>query len=148
MPDSSTITKTEYELLAEFRYTLRLFMSFSESAAKKAGIRPQQYQALLAIKGFTGREQITVSELSERLQIKHHSVVGLLNRLEAEKMITRSPDQNDRRRVFISLTRHGLSVLRKLSPIHREELRRLTPQLRLLLKQINRLSEDANEPIA
>ena len=144
MSDSSAITKTEYEVLAEFRYTLRLFKSFSESAAKEVGIRPQQYQALLAIKGFPGREQITISELSERLQIKHHSAVGMLNRLEAEKMITRSPDRNDRRRVFISLTRHGLSVLRKLSYIHREELRRLTPQLGVLLKQINRLSKDAH----
>ncbi len=70
--------------------------------------------------------------------------VGLLNRLETENLITRSPDRNDRRRIFISLTGHGLSVLGKLSHIHREELRRLTPQLRVLLKQINRLSKDAN----
>ncbi|HEX2997195.1 MAG TPA: MarR family transcriptional regulator [Anaerolineales bacterium] len=144
MPDSSTITKTEYEILAEFRYTLRLFMSFSESAAKEAGITPQQYQALLAIKGFPGREQITISELSERLQIKHHSAVGLLNRLETERMIARSPGQNDRRKVFISLTGHGLSILRRISHIHREELRRLSPQLRLLLKRLNQLSEDRN----
>ncbi len=144
MPDSSAITKTEYEVLAEFRYTLRSFMSFSEQAVKEVGITPQQHQALLAIKGFPGREQITIGELSERLQIKHHSAVGLLNRLEAEKLITRSPDQQDHRKVFISLTGRGLSILGKLSQIHREELRRLTPQLRLLLKRIDRLSEGGN----
>ncbi|HSJ88460.1 MAG TPA: MarR family transcriptional regulator [Anaerolineales bacterium] len=144
MSDSSAITKTEYEVLAEFRYTLRLFLSFSESAAKEVGITPQQHQALLTIQGFPGREEVTISELSERLQIKHHSAVGLMNRLEAEGMITRSPGRNDRRKVFISLTRRGISVLRKLSHIHREELRRLTPQLRLLLRQIDKLSEGAN----
>jgi DNA-binding MarR family transcriptional regulator len=139
--DSSVITKTEYEVLAEFRYTLRWFMSFSEKATKEVGITPQQHQALLAIKGFPGREQITIGELSERLQIKHHSTVGLVNRLEAEKLIVRVPDQNDRRKVFISLTGRGLAVLGKLSQIHREELQRLSPQLRLLLKRINKLSE-------
>jgi DNA-binding MarR family transcriptional regulator len=144
MSDSSAITKTEYEVLAEFRYTLRLYMSFSESAAKEVGITPQQHQALLAIKGFPGREHVTISELSERLQIKHHSAVGLLNRLEADGMIVRSPDKNDRRKVFISLTRRGLSVLGKLSHIHREELQRLTPQLGLLLKRIDKLSEGGN----
>jgi DNA-binding MarR family transcriptional regulator len=144
MSDSSVITKTEYEVLAEFRYTLRWFMSFSERAAKEVGITPQQHQALLAIKGFPGREQITISELSERLQIKHHSAVGLINRLEAEKLITRSPDQKDRRKVFISLTRRGIAILGRLSQIHREELQRLTPQLRLFLKRINKLSEDGN----
>ena len=144
MPDSASITKTEYEVLAEFRYTLRRFMSFSENAAKEVGITPQQHQALLAIKGFPGREQITIRELSDRLQIKHHSAVGLLNRLEAEKLITRSPFQKDRRKVFISLTARGLSILERLSDIHREELQRLTPQLRSLLREINQLAECGN----
>ncbi len=142
MPDPSAITKTEYEVLAEFRYALRRFMSFSEHAAKEVGITPQQHQALLAIKGFPGRDQITIGELSERLQIKHHSAVGLVNRLESEKLITRSPAEDDRRKVFISLTRRGLSVLGRLSQIHREELQRLSPQLRSLLKRINKLSEE------
>ncbi len=141
MSDSSEITKTEYEVLAEFRYTLRSFMSFSGTAAKEVGITPQQHQALLVIKGFPGREQITIGELSERLQIKHHSAVGLLNRLEAEKLIARSPGQQDRRKVFISLTGRGLSILGKLSKIHREELQRLAPQLHLLLERINKLSK-------
>lgn len=142
MPNSSAITKTEYEVLAEFRYTLRLLMSFSERAAKEAGITPQQHQALLAIRGFPGREQITIRELSERLQIKHHSAVGLVNRLEAEQLITRSAVRDDRRKVFISLTARGLSILKKLSDIHRDELQRLSPQLRSLLSEINKLSED------
>jgi DNA-binding MarR family transcriptional regulator len=144
MLDTSTITKTEYEVLAEFRYTLRRFMSFSENAAKEVGITPQQHQALLAIKGFPGREQITIGEFSDRLQIKHHSAVGLLNRLEDENLITRSPSQHDRRKVFISLTGRGLSILERLSDIHREELQRLTPQLRSLLRGINQLSEGGN----
>lgn len=144
MPDSFTITKTEYEVLAEFRYTLRQFMSFSENAAKEVGITPQQHQALLAIKGFPGREQITISELSDRLQIKHHSAVGLVDRLEAEELIVRCSNREDRRKVFISLTGRGLAILGRLSHIHREELHRLNPQLRLLLKRINKLSEGGN----
>jgi len=141
MSDSSAITKIEYEILAEFRYTLRQFMSFSENAAKEVGITPQQHQALLAIKGFPGREQVTIRELSQRLQIKHHSTVGLVNRLEAEKLITRSAARDDRRKVLISLTARGHSILKKLSDIHRDELQRLSPQLRSLLGGINKLSE-------
>ncbi len=144
MPNSSAITKSEYEVLAEFRYTLRRFMSFSEEAAKEVGITPQQHQVLLAIKGFPGREQITVRELSERLQIKHHSTVGLLDRLGARKLVARSPSGEDRREVLVSLTERGLTVLEKLSKIHRDELQRLSPQLRLLLKRIDKLSESGD----
>ena len=141
MPDSSPITKNEYEVLAEFRYTLRRFLSFSEKAAEEVGITPQQHQALLDIMGFPSREKITIGELAERLQIRHHSAVGLVNRLEAENLVERTPALNDRRQVYISLTEHGLSVLERLSKAHREELGLLAPQLRLLLDRIIRLSE-------
>ena len=142
MVDASGMSKSEYEVLAEFRYTLRRFMHFSENAVEKVGLTPQQYQALLAIKGYPGRERITISELAERLQIKHNSAVGLVNRLEAENLIDRSPAMNDRRQVIVSLTEHGLSILEKLSSTHRGELQRLSPQLSLLLEQIEKLSND------
>jgi len=144
MPDSAVITKTEYEVLAEFRYTLRRFLHFSENAAEEVGITPQQHQALLVVKGFPGREKITISELAERLQIHHHSAVGLANRLEAENLIDRSPALEDRRQVFISLTGHGLSILERLSKTHRDELHLLAPQLRLLLERIIKLLESQN----
>jgi DNA-binding MarR family transcriptional regulator len=142
MLDGLGMSKSEYEVLAEFRYTLRRFIHFSETAVEGVGLTPQQHQALLTIKGFPGREQITIGELAERLQIKHNSAVGLVNRLEAENLIDRSPAPNDRRQVFISLTEHGLSILEKLSNTHRGELQRLSPQLHLLLEQIDKLSKD------
>ncbi len=133
-------SKTEYEILAEFRYALRRFLRFSESAASEVGLTPQQHQALLAIKGFPEREQITIGELAERLQIRHHSAVGLADRLEAEKLIKRVPGADDRRKVYISLTAHGQSVIEKLSALHHEQLVQLTPQLRALLTRIEEMS--------
>lgn len=129
-------SKAEYEILAEFRYTLRRFLRFSEMAASRAGLTPQQHQALLAIKGFPGREKVTIGELAERLQIQHHSAVGLVDRLEAAKLIKRSPATNDRRKVYISLTAHGDAVIEKLSALHHEQLLQLTPQLQSLITRI------------
>jgi DNA-binding MarR family transcriptional regulator len=141
MPDIPGITKNEYEVLAEFRYALRRLIRSSDSSVEKVGLTPQQHQALLAIRGFPGHGQITVGELAERLQIKHHSAVGLVNRLEALNLITRSPAQHDRRQVFIQLNKNGLSVLERLSVTHRVELSQLSTQLRLLLEHITRLTE-------
>ncbi len=140
MPHRQLASKTDYEILAEFRYTLRRFLRFSESAAGEVGLTPQQHQALLAIKGFPGREKITIGELAERLQLRHHSAVGLADRLEAENLIRRSPGADDRRQVYISLTPHGDAIIERLSALHHEELLRLTPQLRSLLTRIGRLS--------
>jgi DNA-binding MarR family transcriptional regulator len=134
-------SKLQYEMLAAFRYALRQFLHFSEEAANHAGITPQQHQALLAIKGFPGRDSVTVGELAERLQLRHHSAVGLVDRLVAEKWVARAPSARDRRQVFVHLTRSGEQVLERLSSAHTEQLKRMGPELILRLKQLTRAEE-------
>ena len=134
-------SKSHYEMLAAFRYALRQFHHFSEEAAHAAGITPQQHQALLAIMGFPGRDCITVGELAERLQLRHHSAVGLIDRLVAEKLVARAPSAQDRRQVFVQLSRRGENVLERLSAAHTEQLKRMGPELILRLKQLAGVEE-------
>jgi DNA-binding MarR family transcriptional regulator len=130
------ISKTKYEHLAAFRYALRQFLRFSEEAAKLAGVTPQQHQALLAIKGFPGRDRVTVGELAERLQLRHHSIVELVDRLMDLKFVTRKPSDTDRRQVHVQLTARGEQMLDKLSSAHEEQLRRIGPELSAALKRL------------
>lgn len=130
------IYQAEYESLADFRYALRRFLQFSESAAESVGLTPRQHQALLAIKGFPERDRITNGELAERLCIKHQSAVGLVNRLVAQVLIERKQNDEDGREVFLSLTRQGEELLEQLSAVHKEELRRIGPKLTASLKKL------------
>ena len=130
------LSKAEYETLAAFRYTMRQFFRFSEEASQAAGITPQQHQALLAIKGFPDRDQVTVSELAERLQLRHHSAVGLINRLVEEKLVLRRSSEKDRRHVLIRLTSRGEKILAKLSFAHSKQLKQMSPDLKLLLTRL------------
>lgn len=132
----SSLTKTDYETLAEFRYALRLFLHFSEEAATAAGLSPQQHQALLGIQGFPGRDRISIGELAERLQIKHHSAVGLVDRLEKEGWVKRLASPDDARKVLIVVTARGLRLLATLSSAHRQELRRIGPSFRAALDRL------------
>lgn len=133
MGGKKKITKTEYTTLASLRFALRQFMSFSEDAAHAAGLTPQQHQALLAIKGYPDRDYVTVGELAERLLIVHHSAVGLINRLVALKLVIRKPSSVDKRQVHIYLTLEGEKILEDLSATHREQLKRVGPELSRLL---------------
>jgi DNA-binding MarR family transcriptional regulator len=133
------ISKHQYELLAAFRYALRRFLHFSETAALDTGITPQHHQALLAIKGFPARDRVTVGELAERLQVRHHSAVGLVDRLVADKLVRRESTSNDRRQVLIRLTPRGERVLEKLSELHHLQLRTLGPELRRMLARLGKL---------
>lgn len=127
------LMETDYRHLAEFRYFLRLFLSFSEKAARAAGLSPQQHQALLAIRGFGGR--LTIRELAERLAIKAHSAVGLADRLAEAGLVVRQAGK-DRRQVLLSLTKMAERKLAQLSRAHREELKRLVPLLKPLLGEL------------
>lgn len=132
------LSKADYELLAEFRHLLRLFVAFSEEAAGRAGLTPQHHQALLAIKGFPGRERITVGELADRLGVRHHSVVGLVDRLARRGLVKRRTGAPDRRQVLVELTPRAESLLAELSLAHRDELRRLAPLLEPLLAELRK----------
>jgi DNA-binding MarR family transcriptional regulator len=134
----SRLDKSEYELLASFRYALRRFAHFSEQAATAAGLEPQQHQAMLAVRGFPGRDYVTLGELAERLQVKPHSAVGLVDRLEKLGLAAREVSSEDARRVHVTLTPRGGQVLESLALVHREELRRVGPQLRTVLERLSR----------
>lgn len=133
---SPPLTKSHYESLAAIRHTLRCFTHFSQEAAREAGLTPQQHQALLAIKGAPGRDFASIAELAERLQLRHHSAVGLVNRLVTARLVRREPSSQDRRQVEIHLTRKGETVIEKLSAIHLQELRQVGPTLRRLLQSL------------
>ncbi len=133
---SPELAPHDYEVLAEFRYLLMRFSAFSEQAAHEAGLAPRQHQALLAIKGHPGRREMTVGDLAERLGIRHHSAVGLVDRLVSRGYLVRREDTCDRRRALLSLTASAEQALAGLSAAHRQELCRVAPLLKSLLSRL------------
>lgn len=118
-----------FQKLAEFRYKIRQFLHFSEEAARLHGIEPQQHQLMLAIKGLPDGVRPTVTALSLRLVLRHHSTVELVSRLEARGAVKRRHSEQDRREVLVELTAHGEELLEKLSLAHWKELQNAGPAL-------------------
>jgi DNA-binding MarR family transcriptional regulator len=119
----------DYRALGEFRHQIRRFLHFSEIAAREEGLEPQQHQIMLAIRAWDGDAAPTVGELADSMLLKHHSAVGLIDRLVERGMLERSRGEGDRRQVRVHLTPEGLDTLRRLSSAHREELRTSGPLL-------------------
>jgi DNA-binding MarR family transcriptional regulator len=124
-----------FEALADFRYAIRRYLTFSERNARAAGLEPQQYQALLAIKGVPLSQKATVGVLAERLQIQHHSAVELMDRLEKRGLVRRARSHVDRRQVLVQLTPTGERKLKRVSLPHRDELRTAGRKLLRALEQ-------------
>lgn len=134
---SAHLDAGEYQQLASFRYALRSFLRFSEAAAEGVGLTAQHYQALLALCATTNH-RATINDLARELLIRHNSAVGLVDRLTSQGLVSREPSPEDGRKVHLRLTAKGDRVLERLAEVHREELRRIAPQLRQLLRQITR----------
>ncbi len=119
------LTKQDFEELAQFRFAIRRYLRLSEEAVRRFGITPQQYQLLLALKGFPGREWATVAELADKLQLRHNSVVELINRAQKHDLVRRAADSSDGRVVRVLMTRSGQRVLADLGPAHHDEFQRM-----------------------
>ena len=135
---SIAVSIDKLRLLAEFRYRLRLFLLFSEEAALRSGLQPQQHQLLLQIAGAAQGTVVTVGYVAERLCLRHNTAVELCNRCEEAGLIARRQDAVDRRYVHLEVTRKGREVLHSLSVDHARELNELAPKLTRTLTALDR----------
>ena len=131
-----TTLQPDYQSLAELRYQIRRFLHFSEQAARKADVEPRQHQFLLALKGLPDNMRPTIGVLADRLQIRPHSTVELVNRLSNAGLVKRRHDSDDGREVLLKLTSRGEAVLRELSLHHRAELQSAGPALIAALRAV------------
>ena len=138
------LTLSDYESLAELRFEIRNFLSFSEQAVRAVGLEPRQHQLMLALKGLPSDVRPRIGELAQRLQIQHHSAVELANRLGRAGYIRRKRAGDDRREVLLELTPRGEKVLLELSLHHREELRMAGPKLVEALRKVMRSAQGMN----
>jgi DNA-binding MarR family transcriptional regulator len=130
------VSDAEYEALAELRYRLRQFVSFSEDQARAVGLEPRQHQLLLAVRGLPRALRPTIGSLAERLFVKHHTAVELVDRLEALGLVERKPDPEDGRAVLVAITQRGRAMLDRLTTAHRAELGKTGPALVVALQTI------------
>jgi DNA-binding MarR family transcriptional regulator len=140
------LSDADYRALADFRFQIRKFLNFSETAAHSEGLQPQQHQLLLATRVLTASCGPTIGELAEYLFIQHHSAVGLTDRLVERGLVERLRGGKDRRQVRIRLTPDGDRILTRLSSAHRVELWISGPRLVEALRALSPYSSEESNP--
>src|SRR5260370_31695848 len=113
---ANPMSSVEFRALAEFRYQIRQFLNGSEKAARAAGLEPQQYLFLLAVRGLPAGREATIRELAERMQLRHHSAVEMVNRMERAQLLPRERSDTDPRQGLLHLPPRGEKILSRLPP--------------------------------
>lgn len=135
---SASLQTNDYLALAAFRYELRKFLRFSKEYLAHHQLTPAQYEALLALQAFSSDKGLTVGELSERLQVKHHTAVSLTDKLARRNLVTKYRAEPDRRNVCVKLTANGTAILAAVAMAHRREMRSRSPAMIEALKALRR----------
>jgi DNA-binding MarR family transcriptional regulator len=133
------IRSAEFQALAELRYKIRSFLKEGDAAARLAGLEPQQYLLLLAIRGLSPDTPPKIQTFAERLALKHHSAVELVDRLEQRGLVRRTRSKEDRRQVLVSLLPRGEKLLEK---VVQQRIGELRASGRELVKAIDTLLRD------
>jgi DNA-binding MarR family transcriptional regulator len=123
MAMKQTISAAEYRALAELRYRIRHFIQEGDAAAQRSNLEPQQYLMLLAIRGLPQRAVATIRTLAERMALKHHSAVELIDRLESHGLVRRIRSKDDKREVRVSLLPSGSKLLERVARERISELK-------------------------
>lgn len=131
-------TRNTLQTLAAFRHELRMFLQFSEQAAARSGLQPQQHQLLLQIAGAPEGSLVTIAYVAERLGLRHNSAVELINRSAEAGLVVRVADPEDHRRIRLVLTPSGTKTLHALSEEHAAELNDRAPRLIDALRRIQK----------
>ncbi len=130
------LSTDDYRTLARFRAALRQFHRFSEQAARDAGVTPAQHQLMLAIRGWDGPGDPSITDVAAVLALRHHSASELVDRAGEAHLVERVTDPADARRHLLRLTARGDEILAGLSHLHRSELRRFRDEVVANLDQL------------
>jgi|SRR5580704_9847518 DNA-binding MarR family transcriptional regulator len=129
-------TESNYRSLAEFRYQIRLFMADSDETARSAGLEPEQFQLLLAVRGMPEGNSATIQHLASRLLVRHNTAVERIDRLARMGLLRRTHSRTDHRVVFIALSPRGKRIVEKLARKRVQELRRSGHELIAALTKV------------
>ncbi len=148
MTDATSFTMARTKPLADFRYELRKFLSFSEASAERHGVATQQYQLMQVIAAMPEDKVPSITYLADRMVLRHNSMVELVDRAERAGLVKRSTDATDLRRSIVTLTDEGNVVLERMVREHLQELRSMGPQLIDALREALDQAVSAEEAVA
>jgi DNA-binding MarR family transcriptional regulator len=130
------VNTPDFETLAAFRYQMRKFLRFSKDLLSSEDLTPDQYQALLAVRASAGARKLSIRDLAEQLQVRHHSTVGIVDQLVLRGAVVREVAPDDRRKILLTLTEKGEEMVQRLAPPHHQALGRLCPEMINTLQRI------------
>ena len=121
---------TSMRLVTSVMRVQQLLLARIDLALRPFGVTFARYEVLVLLT-FSRSGSLPLNKIGERLMVHPTSVTNAIDRLEAQGLVTRTADSQDRRRILASITSEGGQVVaagtKALQDIH-FAVSGLTPQ--------------------
>lgn len=109
--------KTRFEnnkqrFIVNLMYTSHCFQNFFIRALKPYGLSPQQLNVLRILRG--AGQEMTINSIKDLMVDNSPNLARLADKLVAKELIERQRSASDRRVVYLSISKPGLSLLEKI----------------------------------
>jgi DNA-binding MarR family transcriptional regulator len=105
------------EVVAALRRIIRAIDLQSRALVQQCGLTGPQLQLL---KELGRRDDRGLGEVARALHLSQATITGIVDRLEAKKLISRLRDPTDKRRIRVVLTDSGKQLLESAPPVLQE----------------------------
>ena len=102
------ISQRGEEALVAIRQIVRAIERDSRLLAKANGLAPSK---LIVLQILDSDGAMTASELSDRISLSQASITTLIDKLSSRNLVMRTRQDNDKRRVTVSITDEGRKLL-------------------------------------
>jgi DNA-binding MarR family transcriptional regulator len=125
-------------------FTLR--PALDEDLQRSCGLSSTEYSVLMHLSESPNR-QLRMSDLADRTSLSPSRISRVIKEMAGAGLVERRPDSGDGRNTFATLTKTGLSTLRRAWPHHLRSVRKrsfdhlTTEEIRILGPLLQRLAE-------
>lgn len=107
-------------MLRELARCYQAFEAYSAAHVRALGLTPAQFDIVATLGNTPG---MSFKELGEKTLITKGTLTGVVDRLEAQRLVRRSASPEDGRSMIVSLTPAGERLFGKVFPAHLAHLR-------------------------
>ena len=143
MKNNNQITE---DILVALRRVIRAIDQHSRTLIQSHGLTGPQ---ALMLKEIVRSEGITGSELAKRISLSQATVTDVVKRLESRQLLKRVRDDIDKRKILLTATPQGKSIINKSVPLLQESFESRLNELKeweqsQLLSSLQRIAEMMN----
>ncbi len=138
-----------HEVLLNVYYTAACLKKEVVRFLRSFGLTDVQFNLMMLLAHQSGQEEgLSQAQISKMMLVNRANITTLIDRMERDGLVRRTPAASDRRTNIIKLSAHGKKLLEKVEPCYADEVHRIMAEFKQneqkeLIRMLEKIRQDA-----